>query len=39
VTVNTARWQLKQVFSKTGARSQSALIRLVLSGTAPLTEG
>jgi DNA-binding CsgD family transcriptional regulator len=31
LTENTARYHLKEIFRKTGARSQSALIRLALS--------
>ena len=32
VTHNTVRTHLKQVFSKTGARSQADLVRFLLSG-------
>ena len=32
VTLNTARSQLKRVFTKTGARRQSELVRIVLGG-------
>ena len=38
VTVNTARSQLKQVFSKTSTSRQSELVRLVLVGIPPLVE-
>lgn len=34
VTLNTARSQLKRVFTKTGAKKQSDLVRLVLGGVA-----
>ena len=30
ITLNTARWRLKQVLAKTDARSQADLIRLIL---------
>ncbi len=36
VTMNTARSQLKQVFAKTHTSRQSELVRLVLSGVAPI---
>jgi DNA-binding CsgD family transcriptional regulator len=36
VTINTARSQLKQVFSKTDTRRQGELVRLVLTGVASL---
>ncbi len=36
VTMNTARSQLKQVFSKTDTRRQGELVRLVLTGVASL---
>jgi DNA-binding CsgD family transcriptional regulator len=36
VTMNTARSQLKQIFMKTSTGRQSELVRLVLSGIAPI---
>jgi len=36
VTLNTARWTLKQVFAKTGTRRQAELARLVLGGPATI---
>ena len=36
VTMNTARSQLKQIFSKTGTSRQSELVRLVFAGVAPI---
>lgn len=36
ITENTARWQLKQILSKTGTHRQSDLIRLILTGPARL---
>ena len=36
VTLNTTRSQLKHVFAKTGAKRQSDLVRIVLSGIATL---
>jgi DNA-binding CsgD family transcriptional regulator len=38
VTINTARSQLKQVFSKTDTRRQGELMRLVLTGVASIRE-
>jgi DNA-binding CsgD family transcriptional regulator len=38
VTTNTARSQLKQVFSKTGTSRQADLLRLVLAGIAPIRD-
>ena len=38
VTMNTARSQLKQIFFKTGTGRQSELVRLVLSGIAPIRD-
>lgn len=38
VTMNTARSQLKQVFLKTKTSRQSELVRLILSGIAPLRD-
>ena len=38
VTINTARSQLKQVFSKTDTRRQGDLLRLVLTGVASIRE-
>ena len=38
VTRNTARTQLKQVFAKTGTKRQGELVRLVLSGVAPIRD-
>jgi len=34
VSIDTARWTLKQVFSKTGARRQADLTRMLLTGPA-----
>lgn len=39
ITVNTARWTLKQVFAKTGTRRQVELARLVLVGPASFVIG
>ena len=39
VQTNTVRMQLKQVYAKTGARSQSALVYLIMSGPAHLHLG
>lgn len=36
VTLNTARSQLKRVFSKTGAKRQSDLVRIVIGGVASM---
>lgn len=36
VTLNTARSQLKRVFSKTGARRQADLVRIVIGGVASM---
>ena len=36
ITSNTARTHLKRVFGKTGTRSQSDLVRVLLTGPAPL---
>jgi DNA-binding CsgD family transcriptional regulator/PAS domain-containing protein len=38
VTINTARSQLKQVFSKTDTRRQGELMRLVLTGVASMRD-
>jgi DNA-binding CsgD family transcriptional regulator/PAS domain-containing protein len=38
VTINTARSQLKQVFSKTDTRRQGELMRLVLTGVASIRD-
>ncbi len=38
VTVNTARSQLKQVFSKTDTKRQGELVRLVLTGITSISE-
>ena len=38
VTINTARSQLKQVFSKTDTRRQGDLLRLVLTGVASIRD-
>jgi DNA-binding CsgD family transcriptional regulator len=38
VTINTARSQLKQVFSKTDTRRQGELLRLVLTGVASIRD-
>jgi len=38
ITVNTARTQLKQVFTKTETRRQGELLRLVLTGIAAIRE-
>ena len=38
VTMNTVRSQLKQVFSKTDTKRQGQLVRLVLSGVAPIQD-
>ena len=35
VSVNTVRTQLQRIFDKTGVRSQSALVRALLSADAP----
>ena len=35
VSVNTLRTQLQRIFDKTGVRSQSALVRALLSAEAP----
>ncbi len=39
VQTNTVRMQLKQVYAKTGARSQSALVYLIMTGPAQLRLG
>jgi DNA-binding CsgD family transcriptional regulator len=39
VTVNTARAYLKRIFEKTGVHRQSALVRLLLLGVPPLSQG
>jgi len=36
VSLNTTRTHLKRIFMKTGARTQSDLVRLLLSGPAQL---
>lgn len=36
IAEHTARWHLKNVFSKTGVRRQSALVRLLAASLAPL---
>ena len=36
VTQNTARTHLKRIFDKVGVRSQSALVRVLLTAIAPL---
>jgi len=36
VTVNTARTHLNRVFDKVGVRTQSALVRVLLTAIAPL---
>jgi DNA-binding CsgD family transcriptional regulator len=38
VTMNTVRSQLKQVFTKTDTRRQGQLVRVVLSGVAPIQD-
>lgn len=38
VTMNTVRSQLKQVFAKTDTKRQGELVRLVLSGVAPIQD-
>lgn len=39
VSVSTARTQLQRIYDKTGARSQAALVRTLLSATPPVWEG
>ena len=39
VQINTVRMQLKQVYAKTGARRQSALVHLIMTGPAHLRLG
>ena len=38
VTMNTARSQLKHVFAKTDTKRQGELVRLIITGVAPLSE-
>jgi DNA-binding CsgD family transcriptional regulator len=36
ISINTARWHVKQIYAKTGVKRQTELIRMLLKTTAPI---